>query len=353
MAIFSISGVKLVGIASAVPQHEVSNLDFDTIPEKERKLYVRTTGIEKRRVAKPGTCTSDLCEHAAKALLKKLSWSPSEVSVLVFLTQTPDYITPATAAILQHKLGLPHSCMALDINLGCSGYPYGLSVVASLLRNMPGAKALFLAGDVSSACLSEQDKSAAPIFSDAGTATALVQDDSAPEMFFNLETDGSGYEAIIIPEGGYRKPTTPQSLEVVEESPGIVRNKTHLVLNGINIFNFSVQAAPKNVNALLQHFNIDKDSVDYFVFHQANLVINESIRKKMALTSEQTPLTLGKFGNTSSATIPLTITSEIQAAVSQGPCRLLLSGFGVGLSWGAAVVDTNGIVCLPVLEADL
>lgn len=353
MAIFSIPGVEIVGMATTVPKHEVSNLDFDTIPEKERKLYVRTTGIEKRRVARNGTCASDLCEHAARALLEKLGWQPSEVSVLVFLTQTPDYITPATAAILQHKLGLPHSCMALDINLGCSGYPYGLSVVASLLRNMPGAKALFLAGDVSSACLSEQDKSAAPIFSDAGSATALVQDDSAPEMYFNLETDGSGFEAIIIPEGGYRKPITPQSLELVEESPGIVRNKTHLALNGINIFNFSVQAAPQNANALLEHFGIPKSSVDYFVFHQANLVINESIRKKMGLTTEQAPLTLGKFGNTSSATIPVTIASEIQAIVSQKPSRLLLSGFGVGLSWGAAIVDTQGMVCLPVLEADL
>lgn len=340
-------------MATAVPQNEVSNLDFDTIPEKERKLYVRTTGIEKRRVAKAGTCTSDLCEYAAKTLMEKLGWLPDEISVLVFLTQTPDYITPATAALLQHKLGLPQSCMALDVNLGCSGYPYGLSVVASILRNMPGAKALFLAGDVSSACLSEQDKSAAPIFSDAGSATALVQDDQAPEMFFNLETDGSGYEAIIIPEGGYRKPTTVQSLEVVEESAGIVRNKTHLVLNGINIFNFSVQAAPKNALALMEHYNIPKDGVDFFVFHQANLVINESIRKKLALTREQTPLTLGKFGNTSSATIPVTITSEIREMVNQGRNRLLLSGFGVGLSWGSAIIDTDTIVCLPVLEVDL
>lgn len=340
-------------MATTVPKHEVFNLEFDTIPEKERKLYVRTTGINKRRVAKPGTCTSDLCEHSAKALIAELGWEPSEIQVLVFLTQTPDYITPATAAVLQAKLGLSKTCMALDVNLGCSGYPYGLSVVASLLRNMPGAKALFLAGDVSSACLSEQDKSAAPIFSDAGSATALVQDNAAPAMHFNLETDGSGYEAIIIPQGGYRNPTTVQSLQVVTESPGIVRNKTHLVLNGINVFNFSVQAAPKNANALLEHFNISKKSVDYFVFHQANLVINESIRKKLALSAEQTPQTLGRFGNTSSATIPITITSEIQAAVSQGPCRLLLSGFGVGLSWGTAIIDTNAIVCLPVLEADL
>lgn len=353
MAIFSIPGVKLAGIATTVPKHEVSNLEFDTIPEAERKLFVRSTGINTRRVAKKGTCTSDLCEHSANALLKELGWKPEEISVLVFLTQTPDYITPATAAVLQTKLGLPNTCMALDVNLGCSGYPYGLSVVASLLRNMPGAKALFLAGDVSSACLSEQDKSAAPIFSDAGSATALVQDDAAPAMHFNLETDGSGYEAIIIPQGGYRNPTTVESLKYVEESPGIIRNKTHLVLNGINVFNFSVQIAPKNAKALLEHLNLEQSAIDYFVFHQANLIINQSIRKKMGLTIEQAPQTLQRFGNTSSATIPITITSELQSIVSKKPCRLLLSGFGVGLSWGAAVVQTDNLVCLPVLEADL
>lgn len=353
MAIFSIPGVKLAGIATTVPTTEVTNLEFETIPPAERKLFVRTTGINNRRVAKPSTCTSDLCEHAANALLAAIGWQHDEIAVLVFLTQTPDYITPATAAILQDKLGLPKSCMALDVNLGCSGYPYGLSVVAALLRNMPGAKGLLLAGDVSSACVSEHDKSAAPIFSDAGSATALVYDGTAPPMHFNLQTDGKGYEAIIIPQGGYRTPTSLASLQYEEVSPGITRNQTHLVLNGINVFNFSVQEAPQNVRALLEHLQLDKDAVDYYVFHQANLVINEAIRKKLALTAEQTPKTLHRFGNTSSATIPITIASELQHIVTQKPCRLLLSGFGVGLSWGAVVVETEGLVCLPVLEADL
>jgi 3-oxoacyl-[acyl-carrier-protein] synthase-3 len=353
MAIFSIPGVKLAGLAATVPLNELSNMEFATIPESERKLYVRTTGIDKRRVAKPGTCTSDLCEHAAKELLNALGWKPEELQVLVFLSQTPDYITPATATILQTKLGLPKTCMAFDINLGCSGYPYGLSVVASLLSHMPGAKGLLLAGDVSSACVSEKDKSAAPIFSDAGSATALWQHVDAPLIHFNLETDGRGYDAIIIPHGGYREPITPTSLQLEEESPGVVRSKNHLVLKGINIFNFSVQEAPKNVRALLGHLALGIQDVDYYVFHQANMVINESIRKKLGLTPEQTPLTLGRFGNTSSATIPITIASELQDIVTQKPHRLLLSGFGVGLSWGAAVVETDGLVCLPVLEVDL
>jgi len=353
MAIFSIPGVKLAGLAAAVPLNVVSNMEFATIPESERKLYVRTTGIDKRRVVKPGTCTSDLCEHAAKELLNALGWRPEEIQVLVFLSQTPDYITPATATILQTKLGLPKTCMAFDINLGCSGYPYGLSVVASLLSHMPGAKGLLLAGDVSSACVSEKDKSAAPIFSDAGSATALWQQVDAPPMHFNLETDGRGYDAIIIPHGGYREPITPTSLQLEEETPGVVRSKNHLVLKGINIFNFSVQEAPQNVRALLAHLALGIQDVDYYVFHQANMVINESIRKKLGLSTEQTPLTLGRFGNTSSATIPITIASELQNIVTQKPHRLLLSGFGVGLSWGAAVVETDGLVCLPVLEVDL
>ncbi len=353
MAVFSISGVRLVGIAATVPATEVSNLTAEVIPEPERKLFVRTTGIEKRRIAKPGTCTSDLCEHAATRLLDALGWRREEIKVLIFLTQTPDYITPATAALLQERLGLSKSCMAFDINLGCSGYPYGLSVAASLLANMPGAKGLLLAGDVSSACVSPLDKSAAPIFSDAGSATALAQDADAPAMHFNLETDGRGYRDIIIPEGAYRHPITANALQLVEESMGIVRNKTHLALNGINVFNFSVQEAPQNVNTLLAHVGVEKQHVDFFVFHQANKLINDAIRKKLGLTIEQTPETLARFGNTSSATIPVTIASQLQAEVSQKPCQLMLCGFGVGLSWGSALVQTQNVVCLPVLEADL
>lgn len=336
-------------MASAVPGNVVHNLSYDPIPEKERPLLVRTTGINERHVANPGVTTADLCEVAANKLIDELGWEKDSIDVLILVTQTPDYITPATAAVLQHRLGLPTTCVAFDINLGCSGYPYGLSVMAGLL-NSTKSRGLLLVGDVSSACVSATDKSAAPIFSDAGSATALEYNEGAAPMHFNLQTDGKGYEAIIIPDGGYRNPVTADSLELQNHGLGIDRNKTHLILNGIDIFNFSVREVPPNVRALMEFAKVDADAVDHFVFHQANLIINNSITKKLKLDTDKVPLSLGAFGNTSSATIPVTIAHEISETVQQGRKQLLLCGFGVGLSWGSALVTTNNLHCLPVIE---
>lgn len=349
MALFTTQHVKMVGMASAVPGNTVQNLTYDPIPEKERALLVKTTGINERHVAAPGTTTADLCLVAANKLLDDLEWEKESIGVLVLVTQTADYITPATAAILQDRLGLPTTCLAFDINLGCSGYPYGLSVVASLLANTKG-RGLLLVGDVSSACVSAVDKSAAPIFSDAGSATALEYNESAAPMHFNLQTDGKGFEAIIIPDGGYRNPVTEESLRLENHGLGIDRNRTHLILNGIDIFNFSVREVPPNVRALLEFAETSADDVDHFVFHQANLIINKSIAKKLKLEEDKVPVSLDSYGNTSSATIPVTIASEISEEVQQGEQHLLLCGFGVGLSWGSALISTNNLRCLPIIE---
>ncbi|HXH17973.1 MAG TPA: ketoacyl-ACP synthase III [Chitinophagales bacterium] len=345
MALFSIQNIRVSGISSCVPKTEVSNFDLELISPRERDLLVKSVGIEKRRVAEPGICTSDLCLKSAETLLSALGWRKEEIGVLIFVTQTPDYITPATSNILQDKLGLPGGCLALDINLGCSGYVYGIAVAASLLAALGRGKALLLAGDISTATVSEKDKSTAPIFSDAGSATALEIAPGSPPLFFNLQGNGKGFEAIMIPDGGYRHPVTEKSLQYQTAGEGIVRNKTHLILNGIDVFNFSVTEVPKNVEELLKFCGKDRTIVDYYLFHQANLLINESIRKKLKLESRQVPYSLRDYGNTSSATIPVTIVSRLREQVSTQPLRMIFSGFGVGLSWGSMYVETDGIVC--------
>lgn len=350
MSKFSIPNIRLAGVAACVPKNQVSNKDFDLISEKERELLIKTTGIEKRRIAPKGVCTSDLCITAANKLMEELGWAKEEIDVLIFVTQTPDYITPATSNIIQDKMGLPVGCLALDINLGCSGYVYGMSVVASLLNNLSKGKGLLLVGDISSACISGKDKSTTPIFSDAGSASAFEKLDGAAPIYFNLEGNGKGYDAIIIPEGGYRNPFSQSSLDYHELTHGISRNGTHLILKGIDIYNFSVNEVPPNVNKLLEFADIDKDEIDYFVFHQANKLINESIKRKLMLSDQQVPYSLGQLGNTSSATIPVTIVTEIREDVMQGPLKLVFSGFGVGLSWSAAYLQTDGIVCPALIE---
>ena len=349
MALFSIPGVKVSGIAAAAPKPVEDNADFELFTESERELFIKTVGIRYRRIAPKGTTASDLCLHAAQKLLTDLNWNREDVSILVFITQTPDYIIPNTASLLQQKLGLSKTCIAFDVNLGCSGYVYGLSIVSGLLQNMCGAKALLLVGDISTATISMRDKSTAPLFSDAGTATAL-EFSAGQQLHFNLQTDGKEYDDIIIPGGAYRNSFNEQQLVYTEYEKGICRNDLHMKLDGVKIFNFGLREVAANVDALLAENNIAKESIDHFVFHQANLLMLESIRKKLKVGAEKVPYSLYDYGNTSSATIPVTLVTKLRAQLQQGRLKLLLSGFGVGLSWGSAYIETENIVCPEMIE---
>lgn len=349
MAVFTVPNISIKGIAASVPKQVEDNERFDLISEAERAMFIKTVGIRYRRVAPKGTIASDLCYEAAHKLLGDLGWNREEVKVLVFVTQTPDYIIPNTSSLLQEKLGLPKSCLVFDINLGCSGYVYGLSVVGSLLQNMPNGKGLLLVGDVSTATISKQDKSTAPLFSDAGSATAL-QYEQGKQTHFNLQTDGKGYDDIIVPDGGFRNRTTKKSFEQVEYEKGISRSGIDMKLDGIKIFNFALREVAPNINQLLSDKEIDKGTIDYFVFHQANLLMLESVRKKLKVEPEKVPYSLYDFGNTSSATIPLTMVANLREQLQQGKHKFVLSGFGVGLSWGSAYIETDNIVCPELIE---
>lgn len=331
--------VRLEGLAASVPGQTAFNKDCTLIPEKERDLFIRSTGIASRRVAQEGTCTSDLCVHAAEELMAALGWKADDIRVIVFVTQTPDHITPATAALIQERLGCSDACAAFDINLGCSGYVYGLWTVASLLQGMPdGAKALLLAGDVSTACISPEDRSTVPLFSDAGSATAMVKDEAWQEpLHFALSTNGKAKEAIWIPEGGYRNPFSADSLEVQHLGQGISRRPIDLILNGIDVYQHAARSWPQQVTALAQHVGIELENVNHAVFHQANRVINEMVRKRVGLTEEQTPTSLHDLGNSGTASIPVTMAYRLHEPLCAASGNLLLSGFGVGLSWATMI----------------
>jgi 3-oxoacyl-[acyl-carrier-protein] synthase-3 len=350
VSLFSITQVSISGLSACVPKQVAANQDYPWLNERERNLLIKTTGIANRRIAPPEVCASDLCFEAAQKLLEALHWEKEDIQILIFVSQTPDYQTPATAIILQERLGLPKSCLAFDINLGCSAYIYGLSVVGSLLANMRGKKGLLLVGDALSKVISEKDKSVAPLFSDAGTATALSWDNQAAPMYFNLQSDGNGYQAIIIKDGGGRNPFTHQSFQHNEALNGIIRSDSQMALNGTEVFNFGLREVAPNVEALMTHTNQKVSDIDYFVFHQANKLMNDRIKNKLQLPDEKVPYSLYDYGNTSSATIPLTMVTQLQTQISHEPLTLLLSGFGVGLSWGSALVQTKPIVCLPIIE---
>lgn len=346
MALFQLDKVALKGIAASVPSNKIANVNFAYHSELENQQFIKTTGIEFRRVLNKGLCASDLCLRAAEDLLNELQWSREEINILVFISQTPDYKIPNTASVLQSKLGLSKACIAFDINLGCSGYVYGLSIIGSLLEKVKG-KALLLVGDASSQCVNPLDKSSAPLFSDAGSASALEFDSKAESIIFNLQTDGSGFDAIITPDGGARNPINKNSF-LVDNATG--RSRADMFLDGIKVFNFSRREVVPNALELISEFKINKESIDYFVFHQANKLMNDTLVKKLNLDNDRVPTSLRNYGNTGSASIPLTITLTLVGEKAKGTKRLLLSGFGVGLSWGSCILSTENCTILPLIE---
>ena len=350
MAIFSIPNIKISGIAAAVPQQEVSNLDYKWISLKERNQLIKTVGVEKRRMAAKGQTTSDLCYAAADKLLDDLGWDRSEVQALIFVSQSMDYIIPATSPILQDRLHLPKTCLAFDIGLGCSGFVYGLSVIGSIMSQSKIKKALLLAGDLSTITSSYRDKSTYPLFGDAATVTALEFDEAATPMIFNLQTDGSGHQAIMIHDGGVRNWVSKKSFTYRKYGEGIYRHKIHIILNGIEVFNFSLREVVPNIKATLEYSGKTLNDFDYIIFHQANRLINETLRKMLKVEKEKVPYSIQKYGNTSSASVPLTIVSELQEEIRTKKVRFLLSAFGIGLSWGTVLMETDGVVCPGVLE---
>ena len=350
MATFSIDNIAIKGISCCVPKNTEHNIDLDILTQEEIQKFMDATGVEERRIASKEICTSDLCCEAAEKLIKDLNWKKEEIEILVFVSQTADYILPVSAAILQDRLGLSTNCIAFDVPLGCSGYVYGMSIIASMMKATGVKKGLLLAGDTSSKLLSKSDKSTVPLFGDGGSATAFQLEENSERLFFDLGSDGSGYKTIIINDGGSRNRIDSNSLTYRTISTGIEKNACQLVLDGMDVFSFGISQAPKTVNKLIEKFEIDKESVDHFVFHQANLMMNKMIVKKLKLPNQKVPYSLVKFGNTSSTTIPLTIVTELKEKLINNSKDLIICGFGVGLSWGSAKIRLENVVISDLLE---
>lgn len=347
MAFLHYSNVRIAGIAAGVPKIVKSNLTDEENISKEYtpEDYVKTTGVIERHVSKT-LCTSDLCYAAAEKLIEELKWDKSEIGAIVFVSQTADYFLPATACILQERLGLSKECYATDCALGCSGWVYGLSQVMGLLCTGEIKKALLLVGDAKK----HADVPLDPLFGYAGTATAIEYSEGAKDFQFHFGTDGSGYDAIIIPDGGSRNQVSLDSFQY-EEIEGKLYNRLTARMNGMDVFSFAISTAPKSIKRLAEHFGFDYQEADYFVSHQANMKINNMIIKKLKLDETKVPSCMSHFGNTSSASIPLTIVTQLRDKLAN-PTKFLCCGFGVGLSWGTVAFDTENIVVPELVLVD-
>lgn len=351
MAFLEVKNVSIKGISACVPKNVVDNArDY---PEKWQgyESFVAATCVAKHRNSPKEVCSSDLCLKATEQLISELSWKKSEIDALVFVSQTPDYFNvPATSCLLQDRLGLSTNCFTLDISLGCSGWVYAMSVICALMQNGTIKKGLLLAGDTPTKFCSKDDKSTYPLFGDAGTVTALEYEEGADPIRFALNTDGSGYNAIIVNVGGFRNPASTESFTVKDYGDGRKRCDLNVEMDGESVFVFGISKAPKVIKSLAEKYGIDLNAIDLFTFHQANHFMNEKIRSKLKIDEAKVPYSMQEYGNTSCASIPLTLVTRCAEQLKSGKVQHIACGFGVGLSWGAMNFVTNSIVVPNIME---
>ncbi len=333
---------RLQGIAAAVPVGRVLTAPTGFASQQACDNFIHHVGVRERRTSFNRLTAGDLCTEAARRLLQELRWSPDSVGALVLVTQSPDYLMPSTAIVLQERLELSRSCLAFDMNLGCSGWVYGLSVVSSLMQTLRIQRALLLAGETA-VLTSEDDPRSYPLMGDAGTATALELSDHASPMQFGFYSDGGHFRAIHAPKSGARHFADGGNLSGLRYAAQ---------MDADQVLRFALHDVVPDLRSFMERHGAYEGNVDYFVLHQANQLINETMRKKLNIPSEKLPYSIGQFGNTSSASIPLTIVTQLEDQM-KGEQTLLCSGFGVGLSMAHVLMRTSAVICPPIVEVSV
>ncbi len=330
----TIQHVGISAVAASVPEKCVKNSDLAAVyGDLEVKKLISSIGVEQRRVSDEIVTSADLCLDAARNLIRETKISVDKIQAIIFVSQTPDYQLPATACILQDKLNIPTSAIAFDINMGCSGYVYGLQVASSLIN--AGLKhVLLLVGDTISKIVKPGDRSTELLFGDAGTAT-LVSYQQNSKMTFELGSDGAGFEHIIA-----KTPQFPGKLV------GRADQYSFLDMDGGEVFSFTLKIVPKLVNDFIKNLGLNSEQIDSCFYHQANYFMLKHLSKKSKLTLQQVPISIDRYGNTSGASIPVTLCVEPRDSYK----NTLLVGFGVGLSWGAVHCDLSDALLIPISE---
>lgn len=331
--------VTTVGDNLVKLEDEKERFGFD---DESLKRLQRSIGLESRYVVSEGVCTSDLCVQSAQDIFDKTETKKEDIDALLFVTQSADYKAPSTAIIMQERLGLGKDTVAFDINLGCSGFVYGLFTAFSYV-NAGMNKVLLCVGDVNSHFSGENDKIFTPLMGDAGSAL-IIEKKQSPKSYFSLYSDGSGYKHLIIPAGGARDRTTKETLLPRLRDDGGIRRDEDLFMNGKEVFNFAIKTVPPLIKELLELSGKDNDDIDYFVLHQANPYILKTIASRLKVDKNKVPLETGKiYGNQNSASIPGTINGFLSDDFSNTKLTVAVAGFGIGLSWGGAILQTNNI----------
>ncbi len=347
MATIKYKNVGIRAMAACVPQNIAYNKDLTNImSEEEVNKMISSVGIHERRICDDDVFASDLCYKAALKLMEDNDIDPQSIDMLLFMSQTADYRSPATACILQNRLGLSKDCAAMDLSLACSGYTYALSC-AFAYASMNGInRVLLLDGEAFSKVVNKRDKVNVPLYGDAGTAT-LIEKGDFKESIFMLRTDGSGEDAVKIP-AGMRIPITRASIVETERENGNFRSDIQVYMDGMEVFNFAIKVVPKGVEEILSVSKKELAEIDWLIFHQSNKFMTDFFIKKLKFPTERVPYCIQRFGNTSSASVPLTICSGLNGVRNDE--TVIMCGFGAGLSWGTVLITLEDCKVSSIIE---
>ena len=350
MAFLKVENVSIKGISACVPPQVEENRDIPFYGPGEAEQIIAATGIERRHIAGQDICVSDLCFKAAERLIEEMGWEKDSIDLLALCTQNPDYRNQPTSFLVHERLGLKDSTMCLDFFHGCPGWVMSLSSISSMISTGKVKRALLLVGDTVSKDQNMASHESRPLFGDCCTATALEYEEGAPAMLFNNGTQSDGGKALILTQGGYRHPYTHETLDIeLARRAGTLKEGQADDMDGMDVFSFAITKVPKALKKLCAEFDVNIEEVDQLVLHQANKLIVDAIAKRLKMPSEKVPLGLREYGNTTSASIPLTIISECAANYREGHQKSLVCGFGTGLSWGSAYLETDQLVIPEVI----
>lgn len=341
----STTGARIAGIVSCLPRAELGNDSFAAaFGEAAVEDVSRMTGVRSRRHAAPGDTTRTLCREAGRRLLAGLGWEPGSVDAVIFISQTPDYRLPASACALQADLGVGPACIAFDVNLGCSAYPYGLWLAMTMVQGGAAGRVLLAVGDTISRLVDPQDRATSLLFGDAGTVTAIERSSQGDSAHFILGSDGRGAANLVVPQGGFR----PHVAGIDPRLDG--RDPATLYMDGGEIFNFTLRSVPPLVARTMAVAGAGVERHDAFLFHQANLFMLKHLVKKSRLPLDRVPMNIERYGNTSSASIPLLMTTDLAGRLRERAQRLALFGFGVGYSWASASLEVGPLQVCETIE---
>ena len=352
MSQLTINNVRIAGMSACVPATVEDNRTLPIYKDEAEALKViASTGIERHHKVEEGTTASDLTVKAVEALLDKMGWQPEDVDCFAYVCTSRDYIAPQTACVLQDRLKLRHDCCVFDLPFGCSGWVYGMSIVSSLMSHGTLKRALLVAAETNTQNRNQRDTTVRPLFGDAATVTALEYDsEKSHPMNFMFGVDGSGFDAVWAPYGGMRNPVTVEALEEKEVSPGVFRRGVDMIVNGMDVFGFAIKQPPRSLKELIETFNIDVETVDLLLLHQANKFIDEKIRKAVKIPAEKTPYCLEEYGNVTSASIPLTMVSRCGDRLAGQELHCVACGFGVGLAWASMEFYAGDVKMVDVID---